>query len=77
MHARIPCLVFKNKVGELTSTSQVDRCINLIKCLQGFKSSMEFRNWESNADKVKLYESVRKGLAEIYEMNQRRLVLLQ
>ena len=28
---------------------------------------MEFRNWDSNADKVKLYESVRKGLAEIYE----------
>ena len=28
---------------------------------------MEFRNWNSNADKVKLYESVRKGLAEIYE----------
>ena len=29
--------------------------------------SMEFRNCDSNADKVKLYESVRKGLAEIYE----------
>ena len=28
---------------------------------------MEFRNWDSNADKVKLYESVRKGLAEVYE----------
>ena len=44
-----------------------DKVINLIKCLQEFKSSMEFRNWDSNADKVKLYESVRKGLAEIYE----------
>ena len=28
---------------------------------------MEFRNCDSNADKVKLYESVRKSLAEIYE----------
>ena len=28
---------------------------------------MEFRNCDLNADKVKLYESVRKGLAEIYE----------
>ena len=28
---------------------------------------MEFRNCESNADKVKLYENVRKGLTEIYE----------
>ena len=28
---------------------------------------MVFRNWDSNAGKVKLYESVRKGLAEIYE----------
>ena len=28
---------------------------------------MKFRNCESNANKVKLYESVRKVLAEIYE----------
>ena len=28
---------------------------------------MEFRNCDLNADKVKLYESVRKGLAEIDE----------
>ena len=27
---------------------------------------MKFRNCDSNADKVKLYESVRKCLAEIY-----------
>ena len=39
----------------------------LIKCLQEFKSSMEFRNCDSNTDKVKLYESVWKSLAEIYE----------
>ena len=44
-----------------------DKIINLIKCLQEFRSSMEFRNSDSNADKVKLYESVREGLAEIYE----------
>ena len=28
---------------------------------------MKFRNCNSNADKVKLYEIVRKGLAEIHE----------
>ena len=28
---------------------------------------MEFRNCDSNADKVKWYETVRKGQAEIYE----------
>ena len=38
------------------------KLINLIKCLQEFESSMEFRNCNSNADKVKLYESVRKSL---------------
>ena len=43
------------------------RFINLIKCLQEFKSCMEFRNCDSNADKVQLYQSVRKGLGEIYE----------
>ena len=36
--------------------------INLIKCLQELKSSMEFRNCNSNADKVKLYENVRESL---------------
>ena len=32
-----------------------DKLINLIKCLQEFTSSMEFRNGESNTDKVKLH----------------------
>ena len=32
-----------------------------------FKSSTEFRNCGSNADKFKLYESIRKGLEEMYE----------
>ena len=41
-----------------------DKLINLIKCLQEFKSSTEFRNYNSNADKVKLYESVKKALAD-------------
>ena len=44
-----------------------DKLINLIKCLQECKSSRKFRNCDSNAGKVKLYESVRKGLSEIYE----------
>ena len=34
---------------------------------QELKSSMDFRNWDWNAKKVKLYESVRKALAEICE----------
>ena len=34
------------------------RLINLVKCLQEFKGSMEFRNCDSNADKVKLYGSM-------------------
>ena len=36
--------------------------IDLIKCLQEFKSSMVFRNCNSKVGKVKLYESVRKSL---------------
>ena len=61
--AQIPCLFLK-KVK--MATSQVhfkwtdDKSIFLIKCLQ-FKGSMEFRNCNSKADKVKLYESVRKS----------------
>ena len=46
------------------------RFINLIKCLQEFESFMEFRNCDSNADKVKIYERLRKGLVEIYEDEQ-------
>ena len=44
-----------------------DKLTNLIQCLHECKSSMEFRNCNSNADKVKLYEGLRKSLAEIYE----------
>ena len=40
---------------------------NLIRCLQEYKSAMEFKNCDSNADKVKQYEAVRKSLAEIYQ----------
>ena len=43
------------------ATSQDDKLINLIKCFQEFKKSMEFRNYDSNANKVKLYKSVRKS----------------
>ena len=32
-----------------------DKLINLIKCFQEFKNSMEFRNCETNTDKVKLH----------------------
>ena len=55
------------------ATSQVrfqwtdDKLTNFIKCLQEFKSSIKFKNCDSNADKVKLYESVSKRVAEIYK----------
>ena len=37
-----------------------------MKCLQEFKSSAEFRNCDLNAYKVKLFESMRKSLAETF-----------
>ena len=43
------------------------KLINLIKCTQEFKSSMEFKNCGSNAGKVKLYENVKKSQEEICE----------
>ena len=58
-------LIFK-KIKMATSQARFkwtdDKLINLIKCLQEFKSCMEFRNRDSNSDKVKLCESVRKVL---------------
>ena len=67
MHAQIPCLYFE--INMATSQAHFkwtdDKIINLIKCLQEFKSSMELRNCDSNTGKVKLYERVRKSLAEI------------
>ena len=47
-----------------------DKLINLVKYLQEFKSSMDFKNCDSNADKVKLFESVKKSLTKIYEDEQ-------
>ena len=47
-----------------------DNLVNLLKCLREFKSSMEFRNFDSNADKFSLYESVRKSLADICKYQQ-------
>ena len=38
------------------------KLINLIKYLKEFKSSMEFRNYDPNADKAKLYQNVRKSI---------------
>ena len=40
---------------------------NVIKCLLEYKTCMAFKNCDWNADKVKLYENVRKSLAKIYE----------
>ena len=37
---------------------------------------MEFRNCDSNTEKVKLHESVRKSMAEIQKMDQSRLALV-
>ena len=39
-----------------------NKLINLIKHLEEFKSFVKFRNCDSNEEKVKLYESVRKTL---------------
>ena len=62
--------IFK-KIKTVTSQARFrctdDKLVNLVKYLQEFKSSVEFTNCYSNADKVKLYESVRKSLAEIHE----------
>ena len=33
-----------------------DKDINLTECLEEFKSSMKFKNCESNTDKVKLHD---------------------
>ena len=46
---------FKNRDGDFrkhVSNEGDDKLSNLIKCLQEFKSSMEFRNCDSNANKV-------------------------
>ena len=60
-------LIFsKNKNSQARFKWTDDKLTNLIKCLQEFKSSMEFRNYESNAEKVKLYEGVRKKSKQIY-----------
>ena len=64
-HARFPCLFSKKIKMEISQAGfkwTNDKLINLIKCLQEFKNSMEFRNFDSNANKVKLNESVRKSL---------------
>jgi hypothetical protein len=39
---------------------------NLIRCLANFKSQMEFQNSVFDADRVKQYEALRVGLANIY-----------
>ena len=48
------------------ATSQA-QLIHLKQYLQEFKSSMRFRNCDSNAEKIKIFESVRKNLAKVYE----------
>ena len=61
--ARAKSLFIFLKVKVVTSQARFrctgDKLINLTKCLQECKSSMEFRNCDSNPRKVK-YESVRK-----------------
>ena len=47
--------------------SQGDKVFNLIQCLGNYKSAMEYRNIDFNADKVKQYEAVRQAMySEIY-----------
>ena len=46
--------------------NQGEKVLNLIQCLGNYKSAMEYRNVDFNADKVKQYEAVRQAMAEIY-----------
>eukprot|EP00795_Rhopilema_esculentum_P012557 gene12557-3252_t len=46
--------------------SQGDKVFNLIKCLGNYKSAMEYRNVDFNADKVKQYEAVAGHLTLIW-----------
>ena len=48
---------------------------NLICCLANYKSQMEFSNKDFNADKVKMYEEVRKSTVRIYV--EKRLIFSQ
>ena len=56
----------------MSSTSNID-CKHFVwdkeekvDILANFKSQMEFTNRDLNADKVKIYEEVRKSIARIY-----------
>ena len=42
---------------------------NLIQCIANFKVRMEYNNKDFNADRVKLYEEVRKAMARLYNDN--------
>ena len=44
-----------------------EKVVNLIKCITHYKTVAEFDSRDFNADKVKLYEEVRKLMAKIYE----------
>ena len=58
-------LIFFKKIKIATSQGRfkwTDGKLNFIKYLQKSKSSMEFRSCNSKADKVKLFENVRKRL---------------
>ena len=58
-YARTNALFIFKKIKMTSSKAHFkrkdDKFINLTKCFQEFKSSMEFRNCESNTDKVKLH----------------------
>ena len=43
-----------------------ERIINLIQCMLSYRSEMEFEGKDVNADKVKVYESVRQKMEKIY-----------
>ena len=56
----------KNKRFRWVVNDNDEKVVNLIKCITHYKTVMEFDNRDFKADKVKLYEEVRK-LMEIYE----------
>ena len=57
----------ENKRFRLVVNDNDDKVVNLIKCITHFKTVMQFDKRDFNADKVKMYEEIRKLMAKIYE----------
>ena len=60
-------LPFQTILPFLSYDNNDEKVVNLIKCITPYKTVVEFDNRDFNADKIKLYEEVRKLMAKIYE----------